>query len=524
MGTRGWPARGVLALGLLAARAGAPAAPTAHDALAECARGVGHVLIHCARSGALGNYLLTLPAALLFAIVLGRALVLECDEPAFDLGRRVELSAQLRRYLRGAHFDWTLPPRARAALNVDAARLWGADAPPPGAPPRCNGSGEAALAGWDSPSDAARAAAARRLAATAGPVRLYISMADGAGPLLDRSGAVRAALARRIGALAERTAPAAQLVGCLLRYLLAPTPALARLQRAVVPPADGADDGAGADDGGGSGGGGGALLHAATLHTRLGDSVWFEHAGARAGWRWTSEANAELRALHAAPERAVRCLALASDNDGGGNDGGGNDGGGNDGGGNDGGGNDGGGDGGGGGGGGDGGGALAAAGRAPPAAGRCLAPVVLSDSARMAACARALWPAVRLTPGVATHPLVSNASMLLDQSNRDKVFADWWMLARSRGLLSLGRPVSSFFATARAFRDATSAAGWWLTIPPDLERLADRSCVRRAAPTLGAESASRLLLYGVEALWAPPTLYVPPRRPRRRARAPSRCP
>lgn len=459
----------------------------------------GRLLVHCARSAALGNYVLSIPAALLLSILLERALILECDEPAEDLGRTVELSSQLRRYWRGPHFDWVRGASALAGrpINIVATFLWGGAArgqrrqlplPPGGVFSNGSevylGSSFLWLAGKTVPEASAMSPSKlAQLLRRYSTIRLYNGQAEDARSLLTASPQVAAFLASRLGALASLDTPPQQLLGCLLRYILAPTPLLARLQQALIRhrPADG------------------PLLRTATLHTRLGDGVWMSQPGVRAAWKFAYEVHDDLALLQRAPEQVVRCLLLASAEVS------------------------------------SRGGRAGWAGVAPsmrfsPASlGGCLRPVVLSDSILMERCARAISPGVVVTPGLATHPLVSNVSMIREQRNRDKVFLDWWLIARSQGMLSVGRPVSSFFASARAFRDASAPGGWWLSIPPIRKHggaaangppapasdalLPDETCSRRTALQLRLAqpgdirtASSRRGRYGLEAPWAAPTV------------------
>ena len=48
----------------------------------------GRILIHCSRSAGLGNYMRSVPAAVLLALLLDRALVLRCDRPWKDPSTR----------------------------------------------------------------------------------------------------------------------------------------------------------------------------------------------------------------------------------------------------------------------------------------------------------------------------------------------------------------------------------------------------------------------------------------------------
>ena len=97
----------------------------------------------------------------------------------------------------------------------------------------------------------------------------------------------------------------------------------------------------------------------------------------------------------------------------------------------------------------------------------CLQVIVLSDSSRVEACSAALLNGTLVTPGLAVHPLASD-SRKLSESNIQKIFLDWILLARSKGIMTVGGAAqggSSFLQTARSFRDATDARGWSVDLP-----------------------------------------------------------
>ena len=67
-----------------------------------------------------------------------------------------------------------------------------------------------------------------------------------------------------------------------------------------------------------------------------------------------------------------------------------------------------------------------------------------------------------ITRGRPAHLLASGANITKAEANVDKIFLDWWLLARARSLVLLGPAnvaPSSFFTTAAQYRDATSLEG-----------------------------------------------------------------
>jgi hypothetical protein len=94
--------------------------------------------------------------------------------------------------------------------------------------------------------------------------------------------------------------------------------------------------------------------------------------------------------------------------------------------------------------------------------GACLQAVVIADSGWVERCAARALASVALSPGIALHPHKS-AGRALERSAIDKLFVDWWLLARARGLMTF-IDGSSFSRTAAAFRDAGDPSGWTLRI------------------------------------------------------------
>lgn len=220
----------------------------------------------------------------------------------------------------------------------------------------------------------------------------------------------------------ERQPGGDRLDACMWRYMLAPSAKLTSLLDGVM--------GARVERSGAG------LIAAATTHVRMGDSA-FQSAPPRvaaattgpthfAQWQWRTEVrNDSTFALR--PAKSLQCLMRAS-------------------------------------------GAAAdgAAGRrahrpeeTPPPR-RCLPCVVVSDSKWVEQCARAVLTAPILTAGTAIHVGASDAGAAHDHANVDKLFLDWWLLARSRVSVDLraGAGLKSwFFGTALLFRGASSAEG-----------------------------------------------------------------
>ena len=450
----------------------------------------GRVLVHCESAGGWGNYARSLPLAVLVALILELALVLECDEQITDHdgGRAAGLSHLLPRYFRGPHFDWTAagtrPPmrhlaRAPVATAAAAPVATAAAVPPWPAPPTrvLDLRRKASLAEWDvrewAVPMANRSAPMRvRLlttgSSTMGPATLLHRRAaniraarSALGPTLSRFLVVppharrgappkllpklqpanpRSSLAESDGALA----------GCLMHVVLAPTQHLIR-HLAAVPNAPHV------------GGGGraaaeppGALqLHqTVAAHVRTGDAA-FQRAPAHDAWRFASVHH--MSAFQHSQEGSMRCLQHASVMPLP---------------------------------------ATAAAGSSARHArtsregsGGCLGCVVASDSAAVTGCARKLLRAPTLTSGAAVHLAVAPDALASRAESVDKLFLDWWLLARSRVLVQfraemlreprnksvnpLADPhkwtsatspnghgfLSSFVATAQLFRDASSPHG-----------------------------------------------------------------
>ena len=200
-----------------------------------------------------------------------------------------------------------------------------------------------------------------------------------------------------------------KLDGCLLRYLLAPTRFLNGLVRALpnAPPLT--------QDG--------RLHYSVALHLRLGDYYVSDIDDTwpfKRGWQESSTAEGKPRLMpvdqrggtfFAAPAYLLACLRLAQED---------------------------------------------RRRRLGQTEGGCLQSVVVSDSELGANCARTGLDNPLISPGRPTHLVASRAG-----ADVDKVVLDWWLLARSAGIMTVGpfSSSSSFYETARQYRDATSPDG-----------------------------------------------------------------
>lgn len=246
-----------------------------------------------------------------------------------------------------------------------------------------------------------------------------------------------------------------QLDGCLLRYLLAPTPRLLELMHQtphVPPPA--------ADDSG--------LHYSVALHVRLGD---YFSSDIDPKW-YFKRTNKDIRGgpFFAAPAQLMACMRIAAEDRrrrfGGAGEGGPWRGGGGRGG------------------------------------GGCLQSVVVSDSPLGETCARAGLDRAAITRGQATHLLASAHASTASDEDVGKTFVDWWLLARSATLMLIGPESigpSSFFHTAHQFRDATSPDG-------DLILFVGHSAASRACRTTPLPDKRG---FGVAMLATWPSLHKP---------------
>ena len=415
----------------------------------------GRILLHCETASGLGNYLRSVPVAALLAMVLELALVLECDEvlPDHDGGHAAGLSHLLSTYFRGPLFDWRAPAQTHpqhptlghaslAELGKTPTVLMLRRAPVRVLDMRRKES----LERWD----------VRNWSNTQGGVRLLTSGSTNLGAILHRLlsrpdnlaaahsrlgvtiGSVRALkLATKVTSSAMSTASSA-LAGCLLFAVLAPTPHLvALLARVPNSPRVGGGGSAGRERSGTM-----RLHQSVGAHVRTGDAA-FTRDATKLRWRFSSVHH--MSAFHHSPVGAMRCLQQAS-SDG-----------------------------------------LEHRGTTRG----CLGCFLASDSPVAIRCARRLLAAPTLTDGEAVHLGVAPAALTRRAGSVDKIFLDWWLLARSRVLINfqaellreprnasenpmahpskwtLGRAhTSSFVETALMFRDASSPHGRTIKLSP----------------------------------------------------------
>ena len=224
------------------------------------------VVVHCSPSAGLGNYLRSLPSALIYSMATEQALVLDCDDPpALKLEKASVkgsmLPRQLAHFFRGPHFDWHQPVQLPA--NAPTVLLDGVQM---------------------NPSRWARNASGSRVVTTffthARRVLLFSKGHD---------------YYRRAFRNDEILGKDVNLDGCLLRYLLAPR---APMLRAVV-----AATGVPAEPTG--------LMPLAAMHVRSGDKAFASAEWAKTLWY----AAAEVRGspFDVSPSGAFACLERLSD-------------------------------------------------------------------------------------------------------------------------------------------------------------------------------------------------------------------
>ena len=374
----------------------------------------GRILIHCARSNNFGNYLQSVPSAVLMSVLTDRALILECDVEGAAIN--VTLTSQkLHRYFRGPHFSWRLPQH-RAATRAG-----------PRDPGACDRRWRYARELDNSclPSNDAlktvhlESGGARELlfgAGTAGGVRVTSE----ANTYTDKLLANPELRASAVMILGGKLVSHRNLDGCLLRYVLRPSARLEELLRATMnTPRVSSTTG---------------LLLNVGAHVRREDNAG---GAAPLGWKYASWKYHSVFDL-AGPRVALRCVAHAS--------------------------------------------------RAPEGeASRCLGCSVASSSAEVEQCAVAALPGALRTAG-------SPAMLGLGRSaaDEDRVFVDWWVLARSAVLVLFGFSLdgqsshyhfSTFAKSALIFRDASSRRGTVLRLTPRKNWMAADVVQRHCHPT-----------------------------------------
>lgn len=72
-------------------------------------RAKGRVVVHCTHHTGLGNYLRSVPGALVYSAITEQALTLYCDDRSImkkEGGRLVGMAPTLAQFLKSPHFDW----------------------------------------------------------------------------------------------------------------------------------------------------------------------------------------------------------------------------------------------------------------------------------------------------------------------------------------------------------------------------------------------------------------------------------
>ena len=392
----------------------------------------GDVLFHCSRSGAFGDFVRSIPEALAISILLDRAFVLQCDTVTKDEGVKIEWPLHLPLYFTGPHFDWRY--REQLAREMERSR-------------KNQSNPDLHVTVIDtvvSVSEYRSLNLTTLRKSVVGAVRVVTNA---------KSTAAAKALQKSPDAAAERFGPLArlnpvQLNGCLLRYLLGPSKHLTRLVLGAVPFLS---ERVVATD---------TILPVATMHVRLGDSVWARNSPlSRTGkpgfalgrpWRYSLEKRQNIfwkRPLH-----AMQCLMRASTRE-------------------------------------------ALESHLSPG---CLACVVVGDGTEaIEQCARAALERPLFTGGVAMHPLVAGRYGFFAGRNplnrrlaNEKTVLDWWLLTRTHTLVTLG--TSAFSSTAIWLREAGNHHGYHIgahNISRILSLGASRECSTADEPAAKSRGA-----------------------------------
>lgn len=237
-------------------------------------RAQGRVVVHCSASSGLGNYLRSLPSALIYSMITEQALTLACDDPKGMYGILMEkigvwpstMPGHLARFFHGPHFNWSFPHRLPYGVpHIDLEQLQ----MKPWSWPMNASKGSRVTTKFDIP--------ARRLLLFSRRMKYFtenFGHPAGKGHIVD-----------------DKTQ---NLEGCLLRYLLAPRPVL----QSAVHSATGMH--ATAD----------GLMPTVAMHVRMGDSS-FAHGGSKTN-RWYAAAEVHRSPFDASPRSAFACLERLS--------------------------------------------------------------------------------------------------------------------------------------------------------------------------------------------------------------------
>ena len=344
--------------------------------------------MHCAPHQGLGNYLRSLPAALIYSALTQQALTLQCDsERILNSQETATLHRHFSRFFRGPQFDWyfeaKLPPNARtvdltATQSTPAAWAWNAT-------------------GGSRVTSTLATHARRMLLFSRGYPTFQRWFADPRRPNVPGEAIAGDVLGHEYN-----------LDGCLLRHMLAPTAALTRALHHATSLTVSGD----------------ALMPTAAMHVRAGDAVFAREATVKNASRrtWYAASEVRLSPFDAAPQAGLKCLARLSaasfakrhstgtqplqayDR----------------------------------------------ASEVQLTCLRCI--VLSDSAAVERCAKRVYQErGPILTPGMATHLAASSQEAVSDPTNQQKIFLDWMLLAMSSATLVM-QPQSTFASTAMSFK------------------------------------------------------------------------
>ena len=240
------------------------------------------VLYHCPDASGLGDFMRGIPSSFLLSILLELAFVIDCDLVQWSRGRQVRTNAFVKRFFVGPHFDWRYSGKARVPCS------------PAGTPWR--------LKSNLMHNHVARAPNSTRvLVKPSVSARRFVRINEHKlAPLLG---------AFYVNASHDTTE------GCLLRYLLAPSP---RLHELTLDRANYAHPGPLPASWLSTMGNGQRLIPAVTMHVRVGDHTFFRNASAveeaakSRAWKEFLNETRETPFSSGHAGRAMQCLAVAS--------------------------------------------------------------------------------------------------------------------------------------------------------------------------------------------------------------------
>ena len=249
-------------------------------------RAQGRVLVHCNRGTGLGDYLRGLPSAFILSLILELAFVVECDQVQTNSGLPMRLSHYLQRYFQGPHFNFS----GSGVVN-ESVITYELKSNLMARHPRWSGVGGVRV--YTNPSAVAK--------------RLFMFN--------------QAKLRTQMGNWTQMHWSTFE--GCILRFLLAPSERLEKLLQAVTFPhaarlspsksarsrdLHSAPRVTNEDSKSGAG-----LLLAVAIHIRTGDAAFFNSSSSAAiarSWRWSTDVRSTLFSKDAL--LPMRCLLRAS--------------------------------------------------------------------------------------------------------------------------------------------------------------------------------------------------------------------